>query len=328
MKRIIITGGNGFIGTNLILAIRERFAIEPIPVYVIDIAPPKVDLMRKESWICLDILNKEELLRVFNTVKPDIVVHLAAETSCDPELTMDDYKVNTEGSKNVYDCCEISKVDFLVNTSTQYVNQVRIPANDTDYAPRTVYGKSKVIAEKFLMEGNYNFNWVIIRPTNIWGRWHIRYPYEFWKVLRDGKYFHPGKKPVQRAYGYVGNVCQQILQLIELKDRPEVSRQIFYLGDELINLLDWVNRFSLSITNHPVRIVPKGLVFSAALIGSMLRQIKIRFPITLSRYRNMTLPNGAPMKKTLQLLGSPKYSMQEGVNITTEWLFQFWGRNK
>jgi nucleoside-diphosphate-sugar epimerase len=169
---------------------------------------------------------------------------------------------------------------------------------------------------------------VIIRPTNVWGRWHLRYPYEFWKIVRDGKYFHPGSKVVMRSYGYVGNVCEQILKLIDLRDSQSVSKKIFYVGDEPINLYNWVNSFSLAITKKKARIVPTAVVYSLAVFGSILQKLKVSFPITISRYKSMTSENPAPMEKTIKILGCPKYSMQQGVEITTTWLSEFWKTNK
>ena len=327
MLKFIITGGNGFIGTNLVLSLREKFPLGQIEVYLIDIAAPKIDLKRSEVWINLNILEETEILVTFLKIKPDFVIHLAAQTSCDPTLILDDYLTNTKGSENVFRACENAGVQFLVNTSTQYVNQSgKYPIDDVDYAPNTIYGESKIIAEKLLREANYSFNWVTIRPTNIWGRWHLRYPYEFWKIIRDGKYYHPGNGIVVRSYGYVGNVCEQIIQLVELRSTSKVSRQVFYVGDVPVNLLDWVNGFSLAIAKRPAKVVHKHVVFMAALAGTILMKFKINFPITLSRYRSMTSSNPAPMEKTIEVLGKPKYSMQEGIAITTDWLFEFWNR--
>jgi len=329
MKKILITGGNGFIGTNLLLAIREKNVNNELAVYVIDPAKPKVPLEENESWLKVSILDRDRLVETFLTVRPDYVIHLAAETSCDPAMKMDDYKVNTAGSENIYYACEQAKVDCLVNTSTQFVNQSdKMPVHDTDYAPHTIYGESKIIAETTLRNGNYSFNWIIVRPTNIWGRWHLNYPHQFWKVVRDGKYFHPGKQLVTRSYGYVGNVCDQILKLIDLRNNKEVSKQVFYVGDAPINLFEWANAFCISITKKPARIIPRAVVYGLALGGTILQKFRIKFPITLSRYQSMTSDNPAPMQKTLQLLGEPKYSMQEGVDITTKWLFDYWKEEK
>ncbi|NCI48053.1 NAD-dependent epimerase/dehydratase family protein [Sediminibacterium soli] len=327
MMRFLITGANGFIGTNLFEALRKAgFGI--YSAALVDIAEPKIELQSHERWYRTDILDTKAVDAVFAEVKPDIVIHLAAETACLPEMSMDDYVVNTRGSENIFNACEACGVRFLVHTSTQFVNQKDAPLTDTDYAPHTVYGESKVIAEQMLRNNGYHFNWCIIRPTNIWGSWHLRYPYEFWRVLREGKYLHPGNRKVVRSYGYVGNVCWQIIQLIKRREEQHFSKTVFYVGDKPVNMLEWTNDFSLAIVNKPVRIVPSSFVYMLALTGSALRLLRIRFPITLSRYKSMTTDNPAPMDKTFTVLGHPPYTQKEGVQHTAAWLQTFWQNQK
>ena len=324
MTRFLITGGNGFIGTNLVQSLRQ-YVKEPYSLAVLDLDTPKIELGAHETWFSVDLLDTSSVSAIFEKVKPEIVVHLAALTSTEPEYILEDYSVNTKGSQIIYDCCEKHGIDFLVHTSTQFVNQAPgYPSSDFDYAPHTIYGESKVISEQTLVKGNYHFNWCIIRPTNIWGPWHLRYPYEFWKVLNDGKYFHPGSKPVIRSYGYVGNICWQILELIKRRNEAAIKNNVFYVGDAPMNMYQWANAFSVAITKKNVRVVPGAFVYLLALLGTVLRTIKVKFPITLSRYKSMTTDNPAPMEKTLKVLGKAPYSLEEGVQITVNWLIPFW----
>jgi nucleoside-diphosphate-sugar epimerase len=322
--RILITGANGFIGTNLVMALRSAMP-HPYEAVLVDPIPPKIELNTSETWHPLDILDQPAVERLFASTKPEIVIHLAAETRTDPGLTLDDYRVNIKGSEHVFNACQSNGTSFLIHTSTQFVNQAaHIPSSDTDYAPHTVYGESKVLAEQLLREGSYTFNWCIVRPTNIWGSWHLRYPSEFWKVLKEGKYLHPGKKEVIRSYGYVGNVCWQMIEIIKRRHEAIIAKNVFYVGDQPVNMFEWTNEFSLAINQKPVRVVPSSVVYMLAITGSALRYLRIRFPITLSRYKSMTTDNPAPMDKTFTILGNPPYSQKEGVKQTTEWLFQFW----
>jgi len=324
MTRFLITGANGFIGTNLILFLRSNFS-SAYTVSLVDTASPKITLQPHEEWQQVDLLNEDDIHTLFRKSNPDIVVHMAAITHTDPDAVLEDYKANTRGAEIIFEACEKNKVAFLIHTSTQFVNQAPgFPKSDTDYAPHTVYGNSKVISEQLLREDRFTFNWCIIRPTNIWGPYHLRYPYEFWKVLRDGKYLHPGGKKVTRSYGYVGNVCWQILQLIERRNETAIQHQVFYVGDHPIPMYDWANGFSLALLHKPVRVVPTFLIYTLALFGSALRKIGIKFPITLSRYQSMTTDNPAPMDKTFKVLGTPPHTLQQGIEETVIWLKDFW----
>ncbi len=327
MKKILITGSNGFIGTNFIQTLRDTQ--QNYEAILVDIVPPKIALNSNEKWFDASIMDEDKIENIFSEQKPDTVVHFAALTSTLPHFVASDYLINTEGSRIVFDACEKHGVEFVVHTSTQFVHQTDgQPESDTDFAPHTVYGESKVTSEKILREEKYTFNWAIIRPTNVWGPWHLRYPYEFWKIVRDGKYFHPGNKTVMRSYAYVGNVCLQIKQIIDRRNDADISKQVFYVGDRPINLYDWANAFSQSIIKRNVVVIPSFAVYGLALVGSFLQKFRVKFPITLSRYKSMTSDNPAPMEKTMQVLGESKYTLQEGVKISTDWLIDFWEKEK
>lgn len=324
MTKFLVTGANGFIGTNLILSFRTTIKT-PYSVMLVDTAAPKIPLYSNEIWTKIDLLEEEAIHALFTQWQPEIVVHLASFTSTDPEYVLEDYKANTRGAEIIFEACEKNKVDFLLHTSTQFVNQAPgYPSSDTDYAPHTIYGTSKVISEQLLREERFHFNWSIIRPTNIWGPFHLRYPYEFWKVLKEGKYLHPGRKKVIRSYGYVGNICWQMIQLIERRNETAIARQVFYVGDRPMNMYEWTNAFSIAILKKPVRVVPTWFVYLLALAGSALRKMGIGFPITLSRYKSMTTDNPAPMDKTFTILGEPPYQLADGIRETTEWLEIWW----
>ena len=328
MTRFLVTGANGFIGTNLILSFRTNIKT-PYSVVLVDTADPKISLQENETWSNIDLLDEKAIYALFERYKPEMVIHLAALTSTAPELLLEDYKANTKGAEILFEACEKNQIDFLVHTSTQFVNQAPgYPSSDTDYAPHTIYGTSKVISEQLLREERFHFNWCIIRPTNIWGPFHLRYPYEFWKVLKEGKYLHPGRKKVVRSYGYVGNICWQIMQLIKRRNEQQIARQVFYVGDQPMNMYEWANAFSLSILKKPVRVVPTWVVYLLAVTGSCLRKLGIGFPITLSRYKSMTTDNPAPMQKTFAILGNPPYQLEDGIRQTTEWLELFWKKQK
>lgn len=315
--KILITGGSGFIGTNFHEYLTDNFP--EISIVNVDIVNPKKEF-QNSVWEKCDILESDRLREVFSKHNPDCVIHLAAETSCEPHLKLEDYGVNIQGSENVFKAAsEAASTKSFIHTSTQFINQTDFPLDDFfDYKPHTVYGESKVESEKILISGNFDFKWLIIRPTNVWGKWHLRYPTEFWKVLYDGKYVHPNKKGVTRSYGYVMNICNQVMHFIENIDR--LDREIFYVGDEPILLYDWVNEFSKKLCGRKVKTVNKNVVFGLALFGDLLCKVGVKFPITISRYRSMTTSNPAPMEKTVQEVGDKMIDWKEGIEITSKWL--------
>jgi GlcNAc-P-P-Und epimerase len=320
---ILITGGSGFIGTHLIDLMRSAGRTRIINV---DIAPPKKPEHR-DHWHRCDIMNPEGLRDIFARAQPRQMVHLAARTDPDGR-TVEEYAVNHEGTANVAAAVkESGTVRSAIFTSTQYVvGPGPWPKDDQDYRPHTIYGESKVRSEKAVRNAGLNCIWTIVRPTNVWGSWHPRYAQEFWRVLKKGLYFHPGREPVKRSYAYVGNVVRQMQRILELP--PElVHEKVFYVGDRPIDLLDWVNAFSVELTGHKARIVPRPVIRSIAKVGDAVISMGGRFPVFTSRYHSMTENYTTPMEPTIATLGEPPIPLHRGVQETVAWLRtqgEFW----
>ncbi|MGZ5053607.1 MAG: NAD-dependent epimerase/dehydratase family protein [Methylobacter sp.] len=313
--KYLVTGGSGFIGTNLIVQLL-RLDHEILNV---DIVPPKIEA-HNSFWKDVDIMNLDGLLAAFSEFRPSCVIHLAARTDTDG-THLDEYVVNTKGTENVLAAINATdSIQRVIITSTQFVNQYNgIPKDDFDFAPHTVYGESKVINEQMTRQANLQCVWTIIRPTNIWGPWHLRYPYEFWRILSRGIYIHPGKGNIVRSYGYVKNVVYQIIKIFEAKQEL-VASQVYYVGDEPIELLDWANGFSVGQVGKKVTVVPAFIVRILAMCGDLFGLLHIKFPITSSRYKSMTTSNGVSMVKTIKAFGFPPYTLEDGIKDTIEWM--------
>lgn len=316
MRTVILTGGSGFIGTNYV----EYLATLPdVRVLNLDIAPPQQQ-EHKPHWIRCDIMEAARLKEIVRQAHPTELIHLAARTDMEGK-TVEDYAANTHGTSNVVQAINsCSSIRRAIVTSSQYVvGPGRLPEHDEDFRPHTVYGQSKAISEQIVRNAGLSCCWTVVRPTNIWGIWHPRYPKEFWRVLKAGRYLHPGRKPVIRCYGYVKTVIQQMETILALT--PEkVNRRVFYLGDPSINLLEWVNAFSRELRSRPVRIVPRALVRGVALVGDVINACGGRFPLFSSRYRSMTEDYDTPMQNTFAVLGTPNIGLEEGVRETVDWL--------
>lgn len=313
--RYLVTGGSGFIGIHLV----EELIKEGHDVMNIDIEQPKIE-GHQSCWYNCNILDKNKLIEAFNGFKPTHVVHLAARTDTLSD-DLDDYICNTDGTDNMLAAIKATNsIERVIIASTQFVNQYHgAPKHDQDFAPHTAYGQTKVINEKATRAADLQCIWTIIRPTNIWGPWHPRYPQEFWRILGKGMYIHPGGETVMRSYGYVKNVVYQIIKMCAAAP-DKVNAKVYYVGDAPIDLLDWVNGFSVRQTGKKVRIVPRIIIRQLAYVGDILSIVRIKFPITSSRYKSMTTSNDAPMEPVLQEFGQPPYSLADGIQETVEWL--------
>lgn len=310
---ILVTGGSGFIGTNLIATLKS----EGVRVVNLDTAAP-LDESQRDIWVQGDVRDLPGLQDVVSEYSPTHVVHLAARVDVTGQR-LSEYSTNTVGTSNLLDAlARHGGVGRLIVASTQFVGRPgHSPRSNDDYNPHTVYGVSKVEAEEVTRRSE--LPWTIVRPTTIWGPYDLAYRRTFYRTLDRGLYLHPGNVTCHRSLGYVGNLVHQVLEILNA-DESDVIGKTFYLGDPVINLIDFVDAFSLEITGKPARTVPANVIRFLAAGGTLLKAIGIPSPITLSRYRSMTEDYVVPLDETFPVTGQPQFTLEEGVEVTVSWL--------
>jgi UDP-glucose 4-epimerase len=177
--RALVTGGAGFIGSNLVDALLDRGD----EVTAIDnLASGKREnldgaLARGAGFEEADIRDAERMLAVLSSARPDIVFHLAAQIDVrtsikDPAW---DAGVNVVGTINLLEAARQTGVKRVVNTSTGgaiYGDAEVMPTPETAPArPMAAYGQSKFCAEAYCgwYERLYGLSSVILRYGNVYG---------------------------------------------------------------------------------------------------------------------------------------------------------------
>lgn len=318
--KVLVTGGSGFIGMHLVAHLIDC-GYEALNV---DCAAP-ADKSKIAVWKSCSILDANVLRTVFQEFQPRFVVHLAAYASMDAK-SLNEYRANTVGTENVLNgCAEIQSVERVIITSTQHVRKPGsgYPAHDSDYIPYMFYGESKVITEKLTRAAKLNCIWTIVRPTAVWGPRHLLLAEGLWKVMAQGKYFHPSNDPVIRSYGYVKNVVWQIEKLLQAGS-DAVNRKVFYVADGNMRQYEWINAFAQKLTGRDVRTVPISYIRLLAKVGDGLKAAGLRFPMYSSRFENLVTSNPVPVEPTLELLGTPPFSLDMGVEETIAWLKSYY----
>lgn len=313
--RLLITGGSGFIGTNLV----EECLAQGTALLNLDWNPP-LNPAHAPHWREADLLDGPAVASALAQFAPTHVVHLAARTDTEEPTDVDAYRQNHEGTRVLLEAVkQCPSVRRIIVTSTQFVCEAGYqPEHDLDFKPFTVYGESKRRTEMITREAGLACEWVIIRPTTIWGPWSLRYRDVLFKVMRKGLYFHPGRQRVVRSYGYVGNVVWQILRMLEAPAEM-VNQKVLYVGDQPFDLKVWVEEVSRQLVGKPVRYIPSWLVRSLALIGDAFKSIGLPFPITSGRYRSMTSDYITPMDRTIAAVGEAPFTIAQGVTAMVRW---------
>ena len=315
MYKVLVTGGSGFIGTNLIETLRK----EDAQILSIDIAGPKLDVHRA-IWKHVDIREKEDLMKVVRDFQPEYVIHLAARTDLNGK-TLQEYDANMLGVTNLLDALEqVEGLKRVVFASSMYVCEPGyMPKDFEDYAPHTLYGESKVETERRIKERSHQYVWSIIRPTSIWGPWFGEPYNKFFHIVLSHMYFHMGKRACRKTYGYVDNAVCQILSILRA-DADKVNRRVFYIGDyEPYDITEWANEIAKEAGIWIPRI-PYWCFVCAGWLGDFLKKFGIAFPMTSFRLHNMTTDNVHQLEPIKALAPNLPVTRIEGTKRTLEWI--------
>jgi nucleoside-diphosphate-sugar epimerase len=317
VRRIFVTGGSGFIGTNLI----QSLADGGLEVLNFDRKPP-LNHCHKKYHQAGEILNSEALKLAIRSFQPDCVVHLAAR--CDLDGTsLAEYAANTMGVQNIISAMyDVESIKRVVFASSRYVHPTGTqPRRDDEYAPFTYYGASKAEGEKIVRSSHLKIPWVIIRPTSIWGPW-FGIPYRrFFDALRQGLYVHPRGERLYKTYGYVGNVVHQIERFLAVPAEL-VHGRIFYVADyRPLEVMEMAEIIREAFGAPEVREVPLAVLRVLAAAGDVLQKLGWRNPpITSFRLGNLRTQMVYDMSATQGIAGPCPYTLEEGVRTTVRWI--------
>ena len=314
--RVLVTGGSGFIGTNLIENLRGSVNASAVSL---DLVPPKLAI-HKNNWQVADVRDVTGLVKALKVFQPDAVIHLAARTDLDGR-SINEYTSNTDGTSRLLEALEnVGFTGPAIFTSSMYVCRPGYrPISDTDYQPHTVYGESKAIGEQLVRSANPSYPWIITRPTSIWGPW-FGIPYvDFFNMVLSKRYLHIGGDNTRKTYGYVGNTVAQIISI--LQNAETLRAQTLYLGDWPPYVIrEWADEIAAFVP-YRVSTVPKGIFKGLALVGDALQHIGARFPMTTFRLQNMTTDNVHDLGPLQTLMKSSlPFSRAQGNALTVKWL--------
>lgn len=322
MKNILVTGGAGFIGSNL----SEDLLKQGNKVIVIDNFNDYYDpLIKKrniqeikeamlknniseDKFILFegDIRDKEKLNEVFKE-KIDIIVHLAAMAGVRPSISNPVlyYDVNINGTLNLLEKCRESKIKKLIfaSSSSVYGNNKKVPFSEDDNVdfPISPYATTKKSGELlcYTYHHLYNINVACLRFFTVYGprqRPDLAI-HKFTKLISNSDEIpFYGDGTTERDYTYIDDIVNGILSAIDWVDNDDNNYEIFNIGgDHTISLKEMVETIEKALN----------------------RKAKLNIMPMQPGDVNRTC---ADIKKSNKILGyKPKTSFEQGIKKFVEW---------
>ncbi len=317
MKKVIVTGGNGFIGSNLIIFLLKK------KYFVINIDHNKYS---KNSYLLKDInkkrykffrldINNKKILTIFKKYKPDAIFNLAAETHVDRSIDRpkDFISSNILGTFNILEQIRIYKKRYkrdikLIHVSTDevYGDLKKNERSDegSQYRPSSPYAASKAGADHLVKSYSRTFGIksVISNCCNNYG------PGQYPEKLIPTLIFNILKNLPLPIYGKGLN----LREWIHVEDHCEGLFLIYKKGrnGESYNIGTNNNIKNLNLTKLLIKIVKKKKI-------SIGKKVKIRFVKDRPGHDLKYSLNSFKIKKKLKW--KPKKTFNKGLEDTVDW---------
>lgn len=328
LSRVLVTGGSGFVGANLVTELLAR----GLEVRSFDRAPSPLPDHPKLQTIVGDITNTDDVAAAVTDV--DTVIHTAAiidlmgGASVTDEYRQRSFAVNVGGTENLVRASQAAGVDrFVYTASNSVVMGGQVIAGGDETLPYTerfndLYTETKVAAEKFVLgqNGEHGMLTCSIRPSGIWGRGdQTMFRKVFESVLAGHVKVLVGSKDVKLDNSYVHNLIHGFILAAEhLVPGGTAPGQAYFINDgEPINMFE----FSRPVVEacgepYPTLRVPGKLVKFAMVVWQFLH---FRFglpkpllePLAVER---ITIDNYFSIAKAQRDLGyAPLFTTQQAM---------------
>ena len=318
MKRLAITGVNGIIGSEL----RRRFIDKGYYVIGIDRIEPQQEDDRQFEYVKLDITAQDKVKQFFSGLSFDYLIHCAALVHKNsPDLSFNNFmKINYEGTKNIFDSVIKSKNKYglkraiFFSTIEVYGGEERdeIISEDDECNPISFYGKSKLAAERYLLNlcKDYKLPIIILRLSPVYSKDFLRNVKRRVLVGKEMFFYRVGDEKQKISLCSRNNVIDAVERCIE----SEVSfGEVFNIADnQVYSFNDLLNYFRKLIGNRITIKIPECIVHLGIKLLSLI--FSGRKERLLSIYYKLTKDNVYSIEKAKRYLGyEPKWNFENTI---------------
>jgi len=314
MKKIIVTGGLGFIGSNLIDAlIKKKFFVINLDkvTYSSNYYNTKnFKNLKNYKFIKCDISDKK-ISKILYKYKPNCIFNLAAETHVDRSIdNPDDFiKSNIVGVYNLLECFKNFSKKYkskLVHISTDEVYGDVLKGRSSEiyqYKPSSPYAASKAASDHLVSSyvKTYKINAVVTNCSNNYGpNQHPEklIPKLIYNILNNKTLPIYGKGLNSREWIYVNDHCEALIKVYQ-----KGKAGSFY------NIGSNKNLNNLEVTKKLIKIAKKTI--------NIGKNVKINFVKDRPGHDVRYALNSNKIKKELNW--KPKTTFSEGIKLTFEW---------
>lgn len=224
-KKILILGGSGFLGKNLLVKLvrSRKYKITSISNKTLKNSKK----LKKISYISCNINNYQKLIKKLKNKKFDFVINFSG--NIDHSDKKETFKAHFNGVKNIVKYIKLTKSGLLIQTgSSLEYGENKSPQNEKQICkPLSVYGEAKLLSSKFIIKNLNDF--IILRPYQIYGPYQKKnrlIPIIIDSCMKDLK-FPCTQGNQKRDFLYVDDFIDLIIKILGSK---KINSGIFNVG--------------------------------------------------------------------------------------------------
>ena len=287
---LLVTGGNGFIGLNLM----DHYSTQGKPCVLFSDRPPSssvLDSIQKRlpgfEWVQGDVRSSQDLNETCQKFKVSKIINAAAITAELAREIVDTRKiveVNLLGAREVFECALRNKVEQVIQLSSGSIfghvglHDPEIDEVSSPVLPETIYGISKLAAERtgLRYRKTRNLNLTVVRLGLVYGQWEhdtgvrdtLSLPLQLYWLAKDGQHAVVYDQ-IGTDYIYSKDVIKGLTLILNKGSSPEglyqlSSGQVWSLGQWLELLKRRFPKFSYEISSNKEHC-------NVGLVGPLLR---------------------------------------------------------